>query len=235
VIPCLNEAAAIGGLLRALQAHLSTIVVVDDGCSDNTGQIAQSHGAIVLRHGQTLGKGTAVNTGLSWLRERGFAWAMLMDGDGQHAVEDLPAFWQRWNQTGAPLIVGNRMPKAAGMPWTRRAANRWMSRRLSNLVGRPLPDSQCGFRLLSVAVWSRLTIEARRFEFESELLVRFLRAGARVEFVPIRVIYGTERTKIRPLPDGWRWVRWWWKTGRAWEASNGQRLETTIQALTSNG
>src|SRR6266478_894955 len=69
----------------------------------------------------------------------------------------------------------------------------FLSRRLEKLTGRSLPDSQCGLRLMSVDVWATLPITARHFEIESEVLLRFLSEGLRVEFVPIQVIYKGEQ------------------------------------------
>src|SRR4029079_11551129 len=119
--------------------------------------------------------------------ERQFAWALLMDGDGQHAPSDIPAFLACAETTGAAQIIGNRMRQAKEIPWVRRHVNRWMSRRISRLTGVDLPDSQCGFRMLKLAPWERLNLEAAHFVIESELLTRFVAAGEVVEFVPIQV------------------------------------------------
>jgi glycosyltransferase involved in cell wall biosynthesis len=211
VIPCLNEAATIERLVDAVREHLPTIVVVDDGSSDETARLANSAGAIVLQHERPCGKGASLKAGLNWLAQRQFSWAVTMDGDGQHVPEDLPKLLTQAERGRASMVVGNRLQAAQDMPWLRRAVNRWMSKRLSKLTGHWLPDSQCGYRLLQLSLWSKLYWETAHFEVESELLTGFLGTGARVEFVPIQVIYRSERTKIRPLLDAWRWCRWYWK------------------------
>jgi len=208
VIPCLNEAAAIESVVQQVRAHLPSVIVVDDGSSDGTGERAARARAEVLRHKHTQGKGAALMTGLNRARERGFDWAIILDGDGQHSPDDIPSFLRCAEQTGAALIAGNRMSDAAQMPWLRRQVNRWMSRRLSLIAGRELPDSQCGFRLLRLEEWSRLVLKTRHFEVESEMLLAFVAAGYTVEHVPIRVIYKTEQSKIHPLRDTLRWFRW---------------------------
>jgi glycosyltransferase involved in cell wall biosynthesis len=209
VIPCLNEALAIRDLVSRVQSHFSHILVVDDGSSDGTGAFAQAAGARVLRHDHPQGKGSALVHGWTTARQQGFTWAMTMDGDGQHAPEDLPAFLQCAEQTGARLIVGNRMTHPAGMPWLRRQVNRWMSRQLSRLAGCALPDTQNGFRLMHLDSWTNLTTTAGHFEIESEILWRFARAGHPIRFIPVRVIYERERSKIHPLRDTLRWLRWY--------------------------
>src|SRR5207237_2877765 len=85
---------------------------------------------------------------------------------------------------------------------------RWMSERISALVRMPLPDSQCGFRLMDLETWSALSVDATHFEIESDVLLAFAAHGCAIEFVPIQVIYKTERSKIHPLRDTIRWFRW---------------------------
>ena len=209
VIPCFNEEATIGSVVAATRRFLSTVLVIDDGSLDQTVERADAAGAVTLRHGRNFGKGRALQEGWRWACERGFTWAMTLDGDGQHSAEDIPSFLRCAEQSGAALVIGNRMNAAAEMPWLRRVVNRWISRRISQAAGQLLPDSQCGFRLMNLETWSSLPIDASRFEIESEVLLAFVAAGHAVEFVPIRVIYKNEASKIHPLRDSARWFRWW--------------------------
>ncbi len=208
LIPCCNEAARIREVVGAAREHLSTVIVVDDGSTDDTAALASAAGAKVVRHATNRGKGAALRVGFQHARDRGFQWALTLDGDGQHAAADIPNFFRRAEQTGAALVVGNRMGGADGMPWLRRRVNGWMSRRLSRLTGVSLADSQCGFRLVNLAALAPLKLTADRFEIESEMLVALIGAGQRVEFVPVQVIYKTNASKIHPVVDTWRWVRW---------------------------
>lgn len=92
-----------------------------------------------------------------------------------------------------------------------------MSRRLSRLTGQVLPDTQNGFRLLNLAHWTPQPTGAAHFEIESEILLDCLLQGARVEFVPVAVIYASERSKIRPWRDTVRWFRWWRDASRRFQ------------------
>jgi len=209
VIPCFNESASIAALVRAVRQRLPFVMVVDDGSADDTARLAQNAGAVVIRHERNSGKGAALRTGLSLAREQGFEWALTLDGDGQHAPEDLPLLLRCAGQTGASLVIGNRMYNAQTMPWLRRQVNRWMSRKLSRLAGRHLPDTQCGLRLIHLASWAALPLKTKHFEVESETLMAFLAAGRQVEFVPIRVICRSRSSHIHPVTDSLRWLRWW--------------------------
>src|SRR5438128_2413142 len=92
VIPCLNEGAYIAALVTAVREHLPKVIVVDDGSSDWTAKEAEGAGATVIRHAQPQGKGSALRAGWQLAREQKFAWVLSLDGDGQHAPEDIPSF-----------------------------------------------------------------------------------------------------------------------------------------------
>jgi glycosyltransferase involved in cell wall biosynthesis len=209
VIPCFNEAGTIAPLVTAVCQHLPLVLVVDDGSTDGTPALASGAGAMLARHHRNLGKGAALRTGLSLVLQQGFEWALTLDGDGQHAPGDLPSLLQCAGQTGASLVIGSRMHNARAIPWLRRQVNWWMSRKLSHLAGRSLPDTQCGLRLIHLATWAALPLQTERFEVESETLMAFLAAGLRVEFVPIQVIRSGRRSRIRPVADTLRWWKWW--------------------------
>jgi UDP-N-acetylglucosamine---dolichyl-phosphate N-acetylglucosaminyltransferase len=218
VIPCFNEEKTIAALVSSLLKQVSLVVVVDDGSTDGTAQNARDAGATVIRHGCNRGKGAALQTGLSHILTLGYDHAITLDGDGQHDPAHLPAFLRCAEETGASLVIGNRMHYArardAAMPWLRRHVNRWMSRRLSHAAGRHLPDTQSGFRLVHLQTWVSLPLSAQHFEVESEMLMAFLAAKHSVEFVPIRVIASRRKSRIHPFTDTIRWWNWWRKMKR---------------------
>jgi len=228
VIPCFNEGVSIAALVAAVRHHLPCVLVVDDGSTDDTANLAHGAGAAVVSHERNSGKGAALRTGLSLALKQGFEWALTLDGDGQHAPEDLPALLRCAGRTGASLVIGSRMHNARAIPWLRRQVNRWMSRKLSRRAGRHLPDTQCGLRLIHLATWAALPLHTKRFEVESETLMAFLTAERRVEFVPIQVIRSGRNSHIRPVTDSFRWWRWWWNLDRP--ATSWDHAGSTIQA-----
>lgn len=215
LIPCQNEAGTIGPLVEAVRAHIRRVLVVDDGSRDATAQLAARAGADVLRLPRPAGKGAAVRAGLARSLAQGFTHALLLDGDGQHQPSDIPALLNRQLESGADLVVGNRMGNAGPMPWLRRQTNRAMSRALSLATGQAWPDTQCGFRLLRLDAAFIGRLRARRFEIESELLMLAAQSGWRVEFAPVACVYAGGSSRIRPLADTANWLRWWWRTGTA--------------------
>lgn len=212
-MPACNEAAAIRHVVQQARAFLPDVIVVDDGSTDQTGDLARQAGAQVITQ-QRSGKGAALQAGFKAAAEAGFRWAIAMDGDGQHDPDDIPRFLQAADDGAARMIVGSRFHNLAAIPWLRRQVNRWMSSQICGFCGTDLLDTQCGFRMLDLHAWSQLPVSASRFEIESELLVRFCSAGYRVASVPVAVRYGSERSKINPLPDTIRWLAWWLRIRR---------------------
>ncbi len=228
VIPCHNEARAIAQLIPAVRDYLPHVLVVDDASTDATAALAKSAGAEILSLASNQGKGAAVHAGLRLAKDRGYRWVLLMDGDGQHAPEDIPALLAAAAiEDRRVQIIGNRMPAARAMPFVRRVTNRVMSAVLSALNGTTLPDTQCGFRLLRLDDLSPVSTTCTRFEIESELLLTSLAAGAPVVFVPVQCRYHDSPSKIRPLRDTLRWCRWLWRS-RARFAQARQALSNPL-------
>jgi len=162
---------------------------------------------VVIRHEVNCGKGVALNTGFRAARERGFDFVITMDGDGQHAPSDLLRFVEAYNQTGTPVLVGNRMSDTRTMPWVRQMTNRIMSWLLSREMGQRVPDTQCGYRLYKLSVVPAVPAESPRFAAESEILMDLSHRDIRIGSVPVATLYGTEKSKIHPVKDAIRFMK----------------------------
>ncbi|HEU4764448.1 MAG TPA: glycosyltransferase family 2 protein [Candidatus Eisenbacteria bacterium] len=207
VIPARDAADTVAPVVRGLRATLpeATILVVDDGSSDETGARAREAGAEVLRHTLNQGKGAALQTGFDEALRRGADAVLALDADGQHD----PA-WAPRLLTGlesADLVVGSRLQSREGMPWLRRVTNDVTSWWVSRLARTLIEDSQSGYRAIRAPVLRRVRPEARRFEYESEFLVAAARAGFRIAAVGIPTLYNAPGSHIRPVRDTVRFVR----------------------------
>lgn len=207
LIPAYFEEAHIQAVARRTLAQLDHVLVLDDGSTDCTAGEAGKAGAEVIRHEQNKGKGAAIKTGLRVLTARGFQYVLVLDGDGQHLPEEIPAFLDAANRTGASLVVGNRMSDTRRMPRVRRMTNRFMSAQISRLCGQPVPDSQCGFRMMHRDVIPHLFCETDNYDYETEMLLIASREGYRIASVPVSTIYGEERSKIHPVRDTIRFFK----------------------------
>ena len=209
IIPALNAAAHIADVIANVGRHLppSRIIVIDDGSSDGTGKIAADAGAVVVTHEVNRGKGAALKTGFDKAIEMGVEWVVTLDADGQHDPDEIELFLRRQNETGADIIVGNRMADIKDMPPIRIFANRTTSAFVSLRAGQKIPDSQNGYRLIATDAVRDIELETTRYDTESEILIKAARSGARIESVPVKTIYGEEVSKVNPFIDTLRFFR----------------------------
>lgn len=212
VIPAYNETPWIGPVVTGVLRHLP-VLVVDDGSTDATGEIARAAGATVIRQHPNQGKGSALRLGLWRAVERGYRAAITLDADGQHDPADIPAFVQSWEEARPDLLIGARDFRL--MPPARRLANTLGRLAFSWAIRQQIPDNQSGYRLLS-----RRMIEAVRespmegFEFEVEMIVICLAREYRLAWVPIRTIYAGETSHIHPWHHTVNFLRLVWQTRR---------------------
>lgn len=216
IIPCYNEARTINRIVRSARQHVAEVLVVDDCSADNTAAEAGAAGARVLMHPQNMGKGAALKTGFAAAAALSFGAAVTLDGDGQHDTTEIPLFLEAYASGGCDMVLGNRMTDTRAMPLVRRCANRFTSWAISRMVGVPMADTQCGFRLIGLDFWKAVHLDSCRFDLESEILIKACRSGARIREVRIRTIYfGTHKSKISPLPDMVRFFQLLWRCRNA--------------------
>lgn len=206
LIPSYNEAKTIGNLVKELRLRQLTVYVVDDGSADDTAKIAESQGAVVVQHKVNRGKGASMREGFKHILKRGFDSVMVMDGDGQHEVEDIGNFLQRMKETNADIVIGNRMLDTSSMPALRIHTNRFMSSLISLIARQRVPDTQSGFRLIKREVLQKIPLESSNYEIESEMIIRAAWAGFTIESVPIKTVYRDERSRINPIIDALRFT-----------------------------
>lgn len=201
VVPAFNERQAIGEVVRGALPHVASVLVVDDGSTDGTGDAARAAGADVLTLPANQGKGSAVRAGLEQLSGSGATHALLMDGDLQHRPDEIPRLIEAGRATGAALVVGERAFQRDAMPASRYWANILGSRALASLLGVPLSDTQSGFRLLALDAVATLGLCGRGYEIETEMIVKLRRRRARIIGVPVSAVYNGSRSKLRPVRD----------------------------------
>jgi glycosyltransferase involved in cell wall biosynthesis len=198
LIPGYNEGPRIAEVVRGASAHLP-VVVVDDGSSDDTTARAREAGATVIEQRPNQGKGAALRAGFRQDLADGADAVLTLDADGQHDPAEIPEFLSAWAAEPRPdLVIGRRNFRA--MPPIRRLSNVLGGRAFSWAVGRPIPDNQSGYRLVSRRiVEATLASDEHGFEFEVEMITTCIRLGGTIAWVPIRTIYAGEPSHIRPL------------------------------------
>jgi len=195
LIPVYNNHMTIAGVVNALLQQLSAVIIVDDGSSDGTesivDQLVCEHPGVVsvVHHPQNRGKGAAVQSGLQQAATLGYTHALQVDADGQHDLNDLPAFLQGIGDhpkallLGAPIFDGD-------MPAIRRHGRKLTQAMIAMEMGTwDVPDAMCGFRVYPVTAICRLGRMDPRMSFDPEVMIRAHWAGIPLKRIPTRVRY----------------------------------------------
>jgi glycosyltransferase involved in cell wall biosynthesis len=197
LIPAYQASRSLKQVLDDLRARdpEGALLVVDDGSTDGSGDIARAAGIDVVTHDANHGKGVALKSGFAWLAERGFETAVTIDADGQHRAEDAVRLAQHAAPVGA-IVLGIRDLVGAGAPKPNQLSNRFSNWWVSRFAGVPLSDTQCGLRRYPLQATLALGSDARGYGFESDLLVRAARRGIPIVEAPVRVIYPPKAERV---------------------------------------
>ena len=204
VIPAKNESAVIGDVVKGARAKYpeAEIIVVDDGSDDNTGEIAASAGAKVLRHPESLGNGAAVKAGARAATGEIIA---FMDGDGQHDAAEFDGLLARLDE-GFDMVIGAR-DSGSHANVGRLYANGVYNVVASWLTGRRIPDLTSGFRVARTELFRKfLYLLPNGFSYPTTITMAFLRSGYPIRFEPIPVAKRVGKSHIRPFKDGLRFL-----------------------------
>jgi glycosyltransferase involved in cell wall biosynthesis len=206
VIPALNEAATIRDVVTRAMGRVDTVIVVDDGSHDGTAQALKGVQAVILRNARTCGKAASLRRGIAYALDEGVSAVITLDGDGQHAPEDIPRLIAAYRQNPRMIVIGARLHDTRRIPRSRYLANRFANFWIAWAAGYRLDDSQSGFRLYPARVLESLRVvhnRSRGFVFESEILIDAARAGVKSVSVTIPAVYRKDAraSHFRPILD----------------------------------
>jgi glycosyltransferase involved in cell wall biosynthesis len=213
VIPALNEALRIRGVVEGALRHCPNVIVIDDGSDDDTHECIADLPVTVLRHPQRMGKGAALRNGFAEALRRGARGVVTMDGDGQHDAADIPRLIEAANVHPDHIVIGARLRKRAAQPGYRRIANEFGDWGISWGCGFLVADTQSGQRFYPAKVAALGDVPGEDFVYEAQILITAARRlGVRCVSVPIESRYqGAEpegaqfrKSHFRPLRDLWR-------------------------------
>jgi glycosyltransferase involved in cell wall biosynthesis len=192
IIPTFNEADAVGKVLDgiwAIDPNLP-VVVVDDGSTDATGEVARKAGARVLRLPFNMGYGVALQTGYKYALREGYDCVVQLDGDGQHEPADIPALLEVIECGDADIALGSRFlgRNTYRSQIARRIGMRLFSLLAFTLTGVKFSDVTSGFQALRRDVFRFFTAERYPADYpDADVLIMLNRAGFKVKEVPVRM------------------------------------------------
>jgi glycosyltransferase involved in cell wall biosynthesis len=201
-IPCFNEERCIGSVVLKTKRFVDQVIVIDDGSTDETARIAESAGAVVIRHERNQGKGAAIKTAFEYVKKAGCNALVLLDGDGQHDPAAIPSLLRPVLEGESDIVVGSRfLAKGSNIPGYRRVGQHLLTL-VTNLGSRvKLSDSQSGFRAFSRKAINAMSFVESGLSIESEMQFAISKAGLKVAEVPIEVSY-FDKAKRSPLGHG---------------------------------
>ncbi len=216
MMPALNEEASLAEVLARVPRQIAgvgavDVLVIDDGSTDRTAEIAVQCGAAVISHGRNLGVGTALQTGLSEAIRRGVDLLVNIDSDGQFAPEDIAKIVVPVLSGKADFVTASRFLDKSlvpEMPWVKIFGNWGMARIISALCGQSFQDVSCGFRAYGREAILHLVLLGR-FTYTQESFLVLTQKGLRLTELPMVVRGVREHGQSRIASNLWRYA---WRT-----------------------
>jgi glycosyltransferase involved in cell wall biosynthesis len=207
VVPAYNAAETLEQVIDGVRQTVPRVrvVVVDDGSTDQTREVADRVADDTIGFDQNRGKGAALRAGFEAALAERCSTVLTIDADGQHDPAYAPALFSAL--TRVDVVIGVRKRNGSDMPLYRRLSNALSSAAVSACTGRRFTDSQSGFRAVRAEVLRRIDPAGDRYEYETDFLIQAARGGWRIGTVPVSTLYGEwARSHFRTLGDSARVV-----------------------------
>jgi dolichol-phosphate mannosyltransferase len=218
--PVLNEEAKIGEVVRRTPRDIvDEMLVIDDGCTDRSPEVARGLGANVLPLGKTVGVGAALRAGYQYAVAKGYDVAVVMAGNNKDSPEEIPILLDPIADGRADFVQGSRFLKGDAnfgpMPTYRKLATRLHPLLFSLVARRRVTESTNGFRAVRTSLLKdpRIALDQSwldEYELEPYLMFKAIRLGYGFAEVPVTKIYPPKKlgqTKMKPITGWWSILR----------------------------
>lgn len=200
-MPAYNEAKYIGSIILQAKQYADEVVVVDDGSSDRTADIARLAGATVVRHEHNEGYGCTIRELLDEARQRNADILVVLDADSQHNPDEIPRLIEGVTG-GADIVIGSREMQKNKIAGYRRLGQKVLSRLTGIASGKRLTDTESGFRAYSRRAITTLELKETGMSVSSEIISEGVSKGLEIGEVPISVAYTGDGSTLNPVRHG---------------------------------
>ena len=204
VMPAYNEEIAIGSMVLRARKQVDRVIVIDDGSTDRTAEVAELAGAEVFRHPKNMGKGAALKTGFYVASQNGTKIIITMDTDGQNNPDEIPKLIDPILCGSADMVNGSRYVNGNGKntPKYRRVGQSILDKVTNINSGLHITDTQSGFRAFAIKTLPAFKFKQNGMAIESEMLMDAAKAGLRIKEVEIGVRYDVKSSNMTPINHG---------------------------------
>ncbi len=204
ILPAFNEEVSIGSVVLHARQHADRVIVIDDGSTDRTAEMAELAGAEVVRHPFNKGKGAALKTGFEAASKNGAKVIVTMDTDGQHDPEEIPKLAAPILAGEADVVNGSRYMNGSrkSTPFYRRIGQNVLDSATNLNSGLHITDTQSGFRAFGVRTLPAFRFGQNGMAIESEMLMDAANAGFMIKEVEIGVRYDVDCSTENPMSHG---------------------------------
>jgi len=202
VMPAYNEERYIGSVILKVQQYADKVIVLDDGSTDGTSEIARLAGATVMRHEENKGYGAAIQSLLAEAKKKSPDILIILDADSQHNPDEIPSLIKPIISEGFDLVIGSRQHQRLNIPLYRRVGQKALSYFSRFLSGEKVFDSESGFRAFSPKAVAELKLKQCGFAIQAEMIADAAEKGLKVTEVPISVIYTKDGSTLNPIRHG---------------------------------
>jgi glycosyltransferase involved in cell wall biosynthesis len=200
-LPAYNEEKYIGTIILKTKQYVDDVIIVDDGSTDQTAEIARLAGAKVIQHDRNRGYGASIQTLLTEARKREAAIFVLLDADFQHNPDEIPELIKPISE-GSDIVIGSRILQKKEIPRYRRFGQGVIARFSQVLSGAAVADSESGFRVFSRKALDTLVLKETGMAISAETIARAADKGLKITERPISIRYTSDGSTLNPLVHG---------------------------------
>jgi glycosyltransferase involved in cell wall biosynthesis len=201
-MPAFNEEKYIGSLVLKTRQYVDEVIVVDDGSTDNTAEIARLAGARVIQHEGNKGYGAAIQRIFAEAKKIDPDILVILDADAQHRPQEIPSIVKPIQDNDYDCVIGSRRDQAKKIPFYRRIGQMIILHSVKTISENTLTDSECGFRAFSRKAIHAIELKENGMAVSAETVAEASRKNLKIKQVPVTATYSSDSSTLHPMRHG---------------------------------